>query len=288
MILVVGATGSLGGRTARGLLERGHPVRALVRSSAAHTALAAMGAEPVMGDLTDRPSLDRACEGVDTVLTTAISLGRGPDDTVEAVDLAGNRSLVDAAAAAGVRHFVFVSALGASTNSPDAFMRAKAATEATLRSSGMAWTILAPNAFMDVWLSAVVAGPALAGREVVYVGSGSRRHAFVHSADVVAFALAAVEAPAARNRYLPIGGPAAFSIVDAVGVFERVLGRQVPHRGVAPGTPILDLPAVMSDMLALQDAFDSPVDMGPLAAEFGIHQTSVEAWAEGLVPAMAR
>ena len=172
MILVVGSTGSLGGEITRGLLAQGRPVRILVRPGSNHAPLVEAGATPVFGDLKERASLDVACRGIDTVITTAISLGRGIDDTIESVDRDGNRNLILAAAEAGVRHFVFTSALGASPDNPNPFMAAKAATEAALGVSGLTWTILAPNAFMDVWLAAVVAGPVLAGREVVYVGSG--------------------------------------------------------------------------------------------------------------------
>ncbi len=284
MILVVGSTGSLGGQITRGLLAQGRPVRILVRPGSHYQPLVEAGATPVIGDLKERPSLDLACRRVDTVITTAISLGRSIDDTIESVDRDGNRNLILAAAEAGVRHFVFTSALGASPDNPNPFMAAKAATEGALGLSGMTWTILAPNAFMDVWLGAVVAGPALAGGEVVYVGSGARRHSFVHSRDVAAFALAALDSPSAVNRYLPIGGPAPISIRDAVGIFEGVLGRPIPQRGVAPGDDVPGMPPFMAQMLAMQDGFDSPMEMAETAAEFGVHLTSVGEWAASLVP----
>lgn len=284
MILVVGSTGSLGGQIARGALGQGRPIRILVRPGSSYGSLVELGAVPVFGDLKERTSLDAACRGIDTVITTAISLGRGIDDTIESVDRDGNRHLILAAAEAGVRHFVFTSVLGASPDSPNPFIAAKAAAEGALGLSGMTWTILAPNAFMDVWLGAVVAGPALAGREVVYVGSGARRHSFVHSRDVAAFALAALDSPAAANRHLSIGGPAPISIRDAVGVFEDVLGRPIPQRGVGPGEDVPGMPSFMAQMLAMQDTFDSPMETAETAAEFGVHLTSVEEWAASLVP----
>ena len=76
------------------------------------------------------PVAGLACRRVDTVITTAISLGRSIDDTIESVDRDGNRNLMVAAAEAGVRHFVFTSVLGASPDNPNPFMAAKAATEA--------------------------------------------------------------------------------------------------------------------------------------------------------------
>ena len=125
MILVVGATGQLGGLIARALLQDDMPVRVLVRSSSTYDALAAAGAEIVTGDLKNPSSLAAATRGIDAVVTTANSIARGGGDTIQSVDIDGNRDLIDAAAAAGVRHFVFVSALGASPDHPMPLLRAK-------------------------------------------------------------------------------------------------------------------------------------------------------------------
>ena len=176
MILVVGATGQLGGLIARTLLDHGKPVRILVRGDSSYDHLVTAGAEPVTGDLKDPDSLPACCTGVEAIVTTANSAGRGGDDTVESVDRQGNRNLIEAATAAGVRHFVFTSVLGASPDSPVPFVRAKGETEQRLHDSGMAWTVLQPDAYMDTWVPMVVGGPALAGQSVTLVGEGRRRH----------------------------------------------------------------------------------------------------------------
>jgi NADH dehydrogenase len=111
-------------------------VRILVRPQSNSAPLEQVGAQLVSGDLKDPLSLERACAGADRVITTANSALRGGDDTVETVDRQGNRSLIDAAKAANVQQFVFVSAYGATLDSPVPFLRAKAETEASLRASG--------------------------------------------------------------------------------------------------------------------------------------------------------
>ena len=285
MILVVGATGDLGGKIARGLVGQGRDVRILVRPQSAYRPLVDLGCRAVFGDLKDPASLEHACQGVDTIVTTAVSVMRMPPDTIETVELGGYASLIDAAAAAGVGHFIYTSALIADKNSPIPFAAAKAVTGERLMASGMSWTILAPEAFMDVWLAMIVAGPALEGREVVYVGSGNRVHQFVNSDDVADFAVAAVDNPRAERRFVPIGGPAAISFREAVAIFEGILGRRIPERGVAPGEPVPGLPPMVTEMLAGFDAFDSRLDMLDLANEFGVELTSVHAWARSLVPA---
>jgi NADH dehydrogenase len=269
VILVVGATGQLGGLITRTLLDRGRPVRALIRRAPGDVAVPA-GAETVVGDLKDPASLAVACRGVSAVVTTANSVGRTGADTVESVDSRGNHDLVDAAAAAGVRRFVFVSALGASPDSPVPFLRAKAETEQHLRASGMDWTILQPNLFMDIWVPAVVGGPALAGEPVTIVGQGSRRHSFVAARDVAAYAVAALDHVQAAGRELVIGGPQPLSWQDVVSTFEEILGREVPTRSVPLGTIVPGLPDAVSGVLTALETYDSPLDMTEPSRTFGV------------------
>ena len=126
MILVVGASGSLGGMIAQRLLAQGKKVRILTRGNALVSSIVEAGAEPVDGDLKEPASLIGALNGVTTVITTAnaamrAGVGAGKD-TLESVDLEGNQHLIDAAVAAGVKQFIFTSAFIADANSPVAFI----------------------------------------------------------------------------------------------------------------------------------------------------------------------
>ena len=255
MILIVGATGSLGGAIAQALLARGEAVRILVRQdvpgvTGGHAQpLVAAGAEPVRGDIKDRASLDHACAGVHTVITTANSALRGGDDNTQSVDIDGNRNLIDAATQAHVAHFIFISANGADPDSAVPFLAAKGKTEQHLEASGLPYTILAPEAFMEVWIGMVVGGPALANRPVTVVGSGERRHSFISARDVAHFAVASVRNQKALNRRLVLGGPQPLSFRDAAQVYSRVLGREVTVRSVAPGQPLEGFPPVVADIM---------------------------------------
>jgi uncharacterized protein YbjT (DUF2867 family) len=162
-------------------------------------------------------------------------------------------------------------------DSPVPFLAAKAQSEARLRASGMQWTILAPNAFQESWPGMVVGMTASMGHPVTLVGEGRRRHTFVAEADVAAFAVAAVDHPAALNRQIPIGGPDALSWRDVVAVYERVLGRPIEVRFVPPGDPVPGIqPAILSRWLAAQDTYDSAFDTEAVAREFGIRLTPLE------------
>lgn len=276
MILIVGATGTLGGMIARRLLQQGRTVRILVRNGSDYGALVKAGAEAAIGDLKDRASLDAAMRGVETVLTTANSALRGGADTVETVEIAGNRSLIDAAAAAGVKQFVFTSAMGADAGSPMPFLRGKGMTEAHLKASGIGYTILSPNVFMEVWIPMIVGMPLQSGAPITIIGAGNRRHSFVSIHDVAAFAVAAVDSPAARNQQIFIGGPEPLSWNDIVARAGAVLGRELPIRRAQAGESLPGLPDAVAGLLGAMDTFESPVDMTATASAFGVQLTPAE------------
>lgn len=286
MILVVGGTGSLGGRIVRGLLARGEKVRALVRSTSNGTALAEAGAEVVTGDLTDPPSLARACAGVDTVITTA-SVTRTGDGTIDAVDRQGTLDLIAAAQAAGVGHFVYVSTIGASPESPVPVFRAKGEVEARLRESGLTFTILQPNAFMDVWFGALIEAPGFTGRPVTLVGESRRRHSFVAEQDVAAFAVAATHVPAPRDATVLIGGPEALTFREVVQAYEAASGRSIAVQSVAPGQPIPGVPDTVSGIAAALESYDSRIPMEETAGLYGVTLTDAKSFARSRVAASA-
>src|SRR2546428_10269459 len=101
MNLVIGATGLLGGEICRQLRQAGKPVRALTRATADPVKVEQLkrsGATLVQGDLKDRVSLDAACRGVATVITTAsTTFSRQAGDSIQTVDLEGQGRLGHAA-----------------------------------------------------------------------------------------------------------------------------------------------------------------------------------------------
>jgi uncharacterized protein YbjT (DUF2867 family) len=279
MILVVGATGALGGLIARRLLASGRKVRILVRRGSNYLPLVAAGAEPIVGDLKEPSSLRAACQGVWAVITTANAAFRSGTDTVATVDDDGNHNLISAAAEAGVRRFVFVSILGSDLNSPSPLLRAKALTEERLRASGMTFTILQPDVYVDLLVASVVAGPVLRGQPVVLVGEGRRRHSFVAMQDVAAYAVAMLDDPAAANQTIPIGGPEPRSLRDVVEMAEHEIGHTIDIQSIGFGEPVPGLPDVGNSVMTALELYDSPIDMREANARYGVQATSLHTWA---------
>ncbi len=276
MILVVGATGVLGGMITQQLLEKGKSVRILVRPHSNYQPLVEAGVSLVIGDLKDRASLHEACAGIETVINAASSLQDGDDDTLESVDLYGTLGLIDVAKLAGVRHFIYTSAYGSNVRSSHPFFKFKARCEYHLRNTGMFYTILLPDLFMEVWIETVVGIPLRAGQPVTLVGKGDHKHAFVSALDVAAFATAAVDNPAARNRCLLIGGPKSYSWTEVVKVVGQIIGQELPLRYVAPDQQVPLIPESLALMMPLLETFETYLDMSETASTFGVTLTPLE------------
>ncbi len=292
MILVVGATGILGGQITQRLLGQGKNVRILVRHDSpseqmalqgmatSARALIDLGAIPVYGDLKDPASLTLACEGIETIITTANSAMRGGEDNVDTVDRQGNRNLIDAANAANVKQLIFISFMGANLYHPVPLFQAKAETELLLvmRKGGIPYTILAPNFFMESWVSMVVGIPLQAHQPITLVGSGQRKHTLISMGDVAAFTTAVVGHPAAINQRLVLGGPSAVSWCNIVRAFSQAIGQELPMQFIEAGEQIPGIPEVVPAVLAVMETYDSPLPMQDVAQFFGVQQTTLNAF----------
>jgi uncharacterized protein YbjT (DUF2867 family) len=288
MILVVGATGLLGGQIALKLLAQGKNVRVLLRRNSPAVELAtqgrataplqlmAAGAEAVYGDLTDYGSLCNAVSGVETVISTANSISRD-NETIDEVDLNGTRRLIDAAETSGVHHFIYVSGAGRAMDNPNPLMVAKAVCEAHLKESGLEYTTLNPGMFLEVWVGLVVGIPLQAGQPVTLVNQGDRKQLFVSMADVAEYALCAVDDRKALNQEILIGGPEPYSWTEIVHAVGEIIGRPVPINYVPAGDPVPLLPAEIGLLLTAFEMFDSFVDTSATAAAYNVQQTPVKA-----------
>ncbi len=160
-------------------------------------------------------------------------------------------------------------------NHPVPIFQAKAETEAALTESGMPFTILSPNFFMESWIGMVVGIPLQSGQPITLVGQGQRLHSLISVGDVAAFAVAAIGHPAAIDKRLPLGGPEPLSWRGIAETFGRVLGKELPVQFAAPGEAIPGLPEIVPAMLAGMETYDSPVAMDETARTFGVEQTSL-------------
>lgn len=233
MILVVGATGLLGGEICHLLAKQGKPARALVRGSSdpgkvAH--LRDLGVEIVQGDLKHAASLHAACHGATVVVSTASSmLSRQGGDSIDSVDRQGQLDLIDAAGKAGVRQFVLISFPDIDIGFP--LQSAKRIVEDRLKRGPMAYTILQPTCFMEIWLSAALGFDPAHGSARIY-GTGHNKLSWISFFDVARFTVAAVGNPQVSNVTIKLGGPEALSQFEVVQMAEQLTGRAITVQNV--------------------------------------------------------
>ncbi|WKK70658.1 SDR family oxidoreductase [Rathayibacter oskolensis] len=199
-IAVTGATGAVGGRVARLLAEEGLLLRLLARDPSRAPSLP--GAETVRASFTD---VGDALQGVRLLLM--VSAAEQEDR------LAEHLALVAAAADAGVEHVVYTSFAGASPTATFTLARDHAATEEALRASGMAWTFLRDNLYLDFL-------PSMLGEDGAVRGpAGEGRAAVVAREDVARTAAAILRDPTAhRGATYELTGPEAVTFAEIAAI----------------------------------------------------------------------
>ncbi|CAH0182831.1 SDR family oxidoreductase [Microbacterium sp. Bi128] len=212
VIAVAGSTGAVGGRVARDLAARGIPQRLLVRDAARAPELE--GAEVHVAGYSDAAAAASALAGVETLFMVSASESA---DRVE-----HHRTFVEAAARAGVRSIVYTSFLAAAPDAVFTLGRDHAVTEEMIRASGMSWTFLRDNFYMDMM-------ELFAGDDGVIRGpAGTGRCSLVSRSDVAATAVAVLRDPAAHaDRAYDLTGPEALTLDEVAQKISAVRGQPV-------------------------------------------------------------
>lgn len=211
-LAVTGATGNLGGLVARLLAEAGSPQRLLVRDAARAPELE--GAVPVVCTYMDSVLAKRALDGVTTLFMVSAA---------EAEDrLQQHYAFVDAAMAAGVQHIVYTSFFGAAPDSTFTLGRDHYATEEWIKASGMDYTFLRDNFYLDFM-------PLLAGEDGVIRGpAGDGVVAAVARADIARSAVTVLRDPALHvGRTYDLTGPEDISLTTAASLLTAGTGRTI-------------------------------------------------------------
>lgn len=223
MILITGATGTIGRTLLDQLAGTDTPLRAMTR----HPGRADLpaGVELVGADLGDPTSLQRAVQGVEKVFL----LSGGPDGP------AHDANLASAAARSGVAHVVKLSALTvADEEADDPITTWHRAGEHAVRDSGVPWTFLRPTAFMS---NALAWAQTIASHDTVYAPYGNGRTATIDPRDIAAAAAAVLTSQGHAGRAYPLTGPQALSPRDQVSGLADVLGRPL-HYVDAPSATV--------------------------------------------------
>ncbi len=253
MLLLTGATGSIGSRLLPMLLERGEDVRCLVREPRR------LGAHRVdvqialgdLGEMSDPYLVRQALRGVDGVIHLAATIRDQPPHRIEELNGLATVRLLRAAERSGVGRFAFFSALDAAAAQRTRFFRAKWLAERAIASSPLETTILAPSVVYDhsdPWVTLLRRFSFLPVLPVS--GQGQARFQPIWAADAARCTVAALDR-GGRARY-ELAGPETLSYDEMSDLVSRVAGRPRPlvH---------LPLPLVRAGLIALRNVFGEAV-----------------------------
>jgi len=217
MILVTGSTGKVGQPLITALQAKGVPFKALARSEASTKSLTEKGVTVVRGDLADLTSVKAALQGVDKLFL--LSAG----SRFSTLEL----PVIEAAKAAGVKHVVKLSAWGASADSANPLLREHGHVEQALEASGLAWTVLRPNFFMQNWVAFHSYG--IQAGQPVYANTGDGRLGWIDARDIADVAATALTETGHEGFIYELTGPDSLSYAEVAAKLSTLLGRGVQH-----------------------------------------------------------
>ncbi|HEX9287015.1 MAG TPA: NmrA family NAD(P)-binding protein, partial [Thermoanaerobaculia bacterium] len=225
---------------------------------------------------------------VHAVYSTATAiLSRQEGNTLERVDREGQANLIDAARAASVARFVFISFRGRS-DIDYPLQAAKRATAERLKKSGIPWTVIEASMFMEVWLGPHLGFDAKNAHARIF-GKGDKKISWVSYKDVAALAIAAGQSAAGENQVLEIGGPEALTPLEVVRIFEERGGKKfdldyVPEEALINAKANAKNPVEETFAgLQLFYARGFEVDTRQTLARFPMRLTSVRDYADGVL-----
>jgi uncharacterized protein YbjT (DUF2867 family) len=220
-VLVTGATGNTGRAIIDALIQRGAPVRAMVRT-AADSGRLPDGVAVAAADFDDPASVAAALDGAQRAYLVTPSSEKAE---------AQQRGFADLAVQAGVKHLVVLSQLAAEQHSPVRFLRYHAAVEQHIRDLDIAWTFLRPNLYFQ-GLLAFAQSIAAEGR--FYAPIGDARVSAVDVRDIAAVAAIALTESGHEGATYTLTGPASVTHAEIAAALTAALGRDVAFVDVPP------------------------------------------------------
>jgi uncharacterized protein YbjT (DUF2867 family) len=222
VILITGATGTVGSEVVNRLSAQGKQVRAVTRDLNKVEANRLPHVQFVEGDFNDPDSMRRACSGVERAFLLSNSTERAEQQQITFVEVARN---------SGVQHIVKLSQLHANVKSPGRFLRYHAAVEAAVQAAGMTFTFLRPNLYMQGLLNF---RQSIKEKSAFFAAAGEARISAVDVRDLADVAAAALTSSQHDKKSYSLTGPEALTFGEMAKQLSTALGRTIAFVDVPP------------------------------------------------------
>lgn len=234
-ILVIGSSGFVGGNLAKALLAEGYAVRCLARKPEKVQDLAVAGCEIIQGDISDAASITSALKDMDAVYISIHTLSTQHADTANKdfmdVEIAGLQNIISACQSNGVKRLVYVTFLGASPDSPSAWIRGRWNAEQFLLKSGLDVTVIRPG--MIVGIGGQGFGMALSNakkRLAIVIGTGEQKFRCIAIDDLCYYLIGVLDEPKAYGQCFDVGNDDVLSNNRIINTVADILGRSHPAK----------------------------------------------------------
>ena len=224
MILITGATGTVGSEVVKRLSAQGVQVRAVTRDLRKAAANPLPHIRFVQGDFEDPESMRRACAGVDRTFLLTNSTERAEQQQIAFTRVAHQ---------SGVRHIVKLSQLHADANAPERFLRYHGVGEAAIQASGLTFTFLRPNLYMQGLLNF---RQSIQRQSAFFAAAGDAHISAVDVRDLADVAVAALTSSRHDNKVYALTGLAALTFADMAHQLSKPVGRIITYVDVPPAS----------------------------------------------------
>ncbi len=254
MILITGATGKTGSAAVQELSNQNIPFRVLIRNEDKLNQITDMGGEVIIGAIEDDAALNQAMEGVQKALVLL------PNSEQQ---LFLEKKVVDAALEANVQHIVKMSSMEAVPEATSPIPKLHMQSENYIKNSGMNWTMIKPNFFMQNLLGS---GKTIVEQNKFFLPMGEGKAGMIHTKDVGTVIAKVLSEDGHEGQNYEVTGPEILSFHDVAEIFSKVLGKKVDYINV----PIDEYKKTLSQFLTNQWHLDSVIDLFKDIAEGGI------------------
>lgn len=234
-ILVIGASGFVGSYLTRQLLANGYKVRCLARNPEKVQGLVNSGCEIVKGDISDLSSIQSALESMDAVYISIHTLAPQHADTAGKgfmdIELTGLQNIVEECKHQGVRRLIYVTSLGISADTKDAWTSGRWKIQQYLLTSGLNVTVIQPGMIVGIGGQGFNMVLANAQKNTAFViGSGRNKFRCIAIDDLTYYLIGVLNEPQAYGQCYEVGSDDVLTSDELIDVAADVVGHRHPSK----------------------------------------------------------